>query len=153
MSTAYRFDLTQKDIPTQWYNILPDFPTPLAPPLHPGTKEPVTPDLMGAIFPMNLIMQEMSPENRIDIPEEVRDIYTLWRPTPLLRAIRLEKALDTPAHIYYKYEGVSPADRISSTPPFPRPTSTSKPAPSTSSPKPAPDSGVLPWPWPANSSG
>ena len=108
MSTAYRFDLTQKDIPTQWYNILPDFPTPLAPPLHPGTKEPVTPDLMGAIFPMNLIMQEMSPENRIDIPEEVRDIYTLWRPTPLLRAIRLEKALDTPAHIYYKYEGVSP---------------------------------------------
>ncbi len=109
MSTAYRFDLTQKDIPTQWYNILPDFPTPMAPPLHPGTKEPVTPDLMGAIFPMNLIMQEMSSQNRVDIPEEVRDIYTLWRPTPLLRAVRLEKALDTPAHIYYKYEGVSPA--------------------------------------------
>ena len=108
MITALRFDLIQKDIPTQWYNILPDFPTPLPPPLHPGTKQPVTPDLMEAIFPMNLIMQEMSPENRIPIPEEVRDIYAIWRPTPLLRAVRLEKALDTPAHIYYKYEGVSP---------------------------------------------
>src|ERR1039458_4865338 len=109
MSIPMRFDLTQKDIPTHWYNLLPDFPTPLPPPLHPGTKQPVTPDLMTAIFPENLVMQEMSPEKRIDIPEEVRDIYSLWRPTPLLRAIRFEKALDTPAHIYYKYEGASPA--------------------------------------------
>ncbi len=109
MSTAMRFDLTQKDIPTHWYNILPDFPTPLPPPLHPGTKQPVTPDLMAGIFPMNLVMQEFAPENRVEIPEEVRDIYSLWRPTPLLRAVRFEKALDTPAHIYYKYEGASPA--------------------------------------------
>ncbi len=108
MSTPTRFDLTAKDIPTQWYNILPDFSKPLPPPLHPGTKQPVTPDLMAKIFPMSLIQQEMSPDNRIDIPDEVRDIYQLWRPTPLLRAVRLEKALDTPAHIYYKYEGVSP---------------------------------------------
>jgi tryptophan synthase beta chain len=108
MSTLLRFDLTQKDIPTHWYNILPDFPVPLPPPLHPGTREPVTPDLMAAIFPMNLIEQEMCGENRVEIPGEVRDIYALWRPTPLLRAVRLEKALDTPAHIYYKYEGVSP---------------------------------------------
>jgi len=109
MNNNTRFDLTQKDIPTHWYNILPDFPVPLPPPLHPGTKQPVTPDLMTAIFPENLVMQEMSPENRIAIPEEVRDIYSLWRPTPLLRATRFEKLLDTPAHIYYKYEGVSPA--------------------------------------------
>jgi tryptophan synthase beta chain len=109
MSAPTRFTLSQKDIPTHWYNILPDFPKPLPPPLHPGTKQPITPDLMEAIFPMNLIMQEMSPENRIAIPEEVRDIYALWRPTPLLRAVRFEKALDTPAHIYYKYEGASPA--------------------------------------------
>lgn len=108
MSAPARFDLTAKDIPTQWYNILPDFSKPLPPPLHPGTKQPVTPDLMAKIFPMNLIQQEMSPESRIDIPDEVRDIYQLWRPTPLLRAVRLEKALDTPAHIYYKYEGASP---------------------------------------------
>ncbi len=109
MSNNTRFDLTQKDIPTHWYNILPDFPVPMPPPLHPGTKQPVTPDLMTAIFPENLVMQEMSPENRIEIPAEVRDIYSLWRPTPLLRATRFEKLLDTPAHIYYKYEGVSPA--------------------------------------------
>jgi tryptophan synthase beta chain len=108
MSTPLRFDLTQKDIPTHWYNILPDFPKPLPPPLHPGTKQPVTPDMLTAIFPENLVMQEMSPENRIAIPDEVHDIYALWRPTPLIRAVRFEKALDTPAHIYYKNEGVSP---------------------------------------------
>jgi len=106
---SYRFDLIAKDIPTQWVNLPPSYPEPMPPPLHPGTKQPVTPDLMTAIFPENLVMQEMSPEKRIDIPEEVRDIYSLWRPTPLLRAIRFEKALDTPAHIYYKYEGASPA--------------------------------------------
>ena len=103
-----RFTLTQKDIPTQWYNVLADVPKPLPPPLHPGTKQPITPDMMTAIFPENLVMQEMSAERWIEIPEPVRDIYALWRPTPLLRAIRFEQALKTPAHIYYKYEGVSP---------------------------------------------
>ena len=109
MSTKTSFALTQPDIPTHWYNVLADAPKPLPPPLHPGTKQPITPDLMTAIFPENLVMQEMSPERWIEIPEPVREIYALWRPTPLLRAVRLEKALQTPAHIYYKYEGSSPA--------------------------------------------
>jgi tryptophan synthase beta chain len=104
-----RFDLTQADIPKTWYNLLPDFPEPLPPPLHPGTKQPVPPEALLAIFPENLVRQEMSPERWIEVPEPVRDIYAMWRPTPLLRAVRLEKALQTPAHIYYKYEGVSPA--------------------------------------------
>lgn len=104
-----RFDLTQADIPKQWYNLLADFPEPLPPPLHPGTKEPLPPDALAAIFPENLIQQEMCPDRWVEIPEPVRDIYALWRPTPLLRAVRLEKALQTPAHIYYKYEGASPA--------------------------------------------
>jgi tryptophan synthase beta chain len=108
MSTTH-FTLKQSDIPTQWYNILADFPEPLPPPLHPGTKQPVTLQDMLAIFPENLVMQEMCPDRWVEIPEPVRDIYALWRPTPLLRAVRLEKALQTPAHIYYKYEGVSPA--------------------------------------------
>ena len=109
MSNDVQFLLTAKDLPTHWYNLLPDCPEPLPPPLHPGTREPVTPDLMTAIFPENLVMQEMSPERSIEIPDEVREVYALWRPTPLLRAVRLERALQTPAHIYYKYEGVSPA--------------------------------------------
>ena len=104
-----QFALSQKDIPTHWYNLLADYPQPLPPPLHPGTKQPVTLQDMLPIFPENLVMQEMSPERYIEIPEEVREIYALWRPTPLLRAVRLEKALQTPAHIYYKYEGASPA--------------------------------------------
>src|SRR5436190_8109463 len=103
-----RFDLTQADIPKTWYNLLADFPEPLPPPLHPGTREPVTPDLMMALFPESLVAQEMSAERMIEIPQEVRDVYALYRPTPLLRAVRLEKALQTPAHIYYKYEGASP---------------------------------------------
>jgi tryptophan synthase beta chain len=109
MTTTTHFALSQNDIPNHWYNILPDFPKPLPPPLHPGTKQPVLPEMMTAIFPENLVMQEMSPERWIEIPAPVREIYALWRPTPLLRAVRLEKALQTPAHIYYKYEGVSPA--------------------------------------------
>lgn len=109
MSAQTRFTLTQSDIPKQWYNLLADFPEPLPPPLHPGTREPVTPDLLAPIFPENLIEQEMSPDRYIEVPEPVREIYALWRPTPLLRAVRLEKALQTPAHIYYKYEGSSPA--------------------------------------------
>ena len=104
-----RFDLTQADIPKRWYNLNADFPEPLPPPLHPGTKQPMPPNALGAIFPENLIQQEISPERWIEIPEPVRDVYALWRPTPLLRAVRYEKALQTPAHIYYKYEGASPA--------------------------------------------
>jgi len=96
-------------MPKSWYNLLADFPEPLPPPLHPGTREPVSPDMMTALFPESLVAQEMSAERTIDIPREVRDVYALYRPTPLLRAVRLEKALKTPAHIYYKYEGVSPA--------------------------------------------
>ena len=103
------FTLTQSDIPTRWYNILADLPEPLPPPLHPGTKEPIAPADMTAIFPENLVTQEMSADRWIDIPAPVRQVYALWRPTPLLRAARLENELQTPAHIYYKYEGVSPA--------------------------------------------
>jgi len=109
MSQKLHFPLSVEDMPTQWYNLLADFPEPLPPPLHPGTKEPVTLEMMTALFPENLVRQEMSPEKWIDIPGEVREIYQLYRPTPLLRAVRLERALQTPAHIYYKYEGVSPA--------------------------------------------
>lgn len=96
-------------MPTRWYNLAADFPEPLPPPLHPGTKQPISPEDMLAIFPQNLVEQEMSSERFVEIPTEVRDVYALWRPTPLLRAVRLEKALGTPAHIYYKYEGGSPA--------------------------------------------
>jgi tryptophan synthase beta chain len=104
-----RFDLTQDDIPQSWYNLLADFPEPLPPPLHPGTKQPMPPEALEAIFPRNLIEQELSSQRWIEVPEPVRDIYALWRPTPLLRAVRFEQALKTPAHIYYKYEGASPA--------------------------------------------
>jgi len=103
-----KFTLDEKHIPTAWYNILADLPKPLPPPLHPGTKQPLGPDDLAPLFPMELIKQEMSPERYIEIPEEVRDVYRLWRPTTLFRARRLEKALDTPAKIYYKYEGTSP---------------------------------------------
>jgi tryptophan synthase beta chain len=104
-----KFLLKESDLPKQWYNINADLPVPPQPVLHPGTQEPVTPDFLAVLFPMELILQEVSAERYIDIPEEVREIYKLYRPTPLLRARRLEKALGTPAHIYYKYEGVSPA--------------------------------------------
>ena len=103
------FTLPQSEIPTHWYNLMPDFPQPMHPPLHPGTKQPISLQDMTAIFPENIVRQEMDPSPRIEIPEEVRQIYALWRPTPLLRAVRLEKAIKTPAHIYYKYEGASPA--------------------------------------------
>jgi tryptophan synthase beta chain len=109
MSTPLQFTLPASEIPSHWYNLMADFPEQMPPPLHPGTRQPVTPDVMGAIFPDNLIAQEMSSDRQIEIPQEVRDVYALYRPTPLLRAVRLEKALQTPAHIYYKYEGVSPA--------------------------------------------
>jgi tryptophan synthase beta chain len=101
--------LPEKEMPRQWYNIIPDMPNTPPPALHPGTQKPVVPDDLSPIFPMSLIEQEVSAERWIDIPEEVLDIYTLWRPSPLFRAHRLEAALQTPARIYYKYEGVSPA--------------------------------------------
>ena len=109
MSQTTRFTLSQADIPKQWYNLNADFPEPLPPPLHPGTKQPIPPEALLALFPENLVQQEATRERWVEIPEEVRDVYALWRPTPLLRAVRLEKALKTPAHIYYKYEGGSPA--------------------------------------------
>jgi len=109
MSEKTRFILNESDLPKQWYNVLADSPVPPAPVLNPQTLEPITPDFLSVLFPMELIMQEMSSDRYIDIPEEVREIYKLWRPTPLIRARRLEKALGTPAHIYYKYEGASPS--------------------------------------------
>ena len=104
-----KFMLDEKEIPTHYYNILADLPTPMDPPLHPGTKQPVGPQDLASIFPMELIKQEVTTERLIEIPDAVRNAYATYRPTPLIRALDLEKALDTPAQIYYKYEGVSPA--------------------------------------------
>jgi tryptophan synthase beta chain len=101
--------LDESDLPDRWYNILPDLPAPPAPYLHPGTMQPLGPADLAPIFPQAIIAQEVSQERWIEIPDQVREIYKIWRPTPLYRADRLEKALDTPARIYYKYEGVSPA--------------------------------------------
>jgi tryptophan synthase beta chain len=109
MSDTVKYVLDETDIPKTWYNIAADLPEPPAAVLHPGTGQPVGPDDLAPLFPMAIIMQEVSTEREIDIPEPVRDIYRQWRPSPLFRARRLEKELDTPAKIYYKYEGVSPA--------------------------------------------
>ncbi|MHB9033144.1 MAG: TrpB-like pyridoxal phosphate-dependent enzyme [Anaerolineae bacterium] len=108
MNGQTKFLLNDSDMPTQWYNIQADLPQPLPPTLNPITLQPVSPSDLAAIFPVSLIMQEVSQERYIDIPDEVQDILRLWRPTPLIRAVRLEKALGTPAKIFYKYEGVSP---------------------------------------------
>lgn len=107
MTDTIKYVLSEDQMPTAWYNIQADLPTPLPPPLHPGTKQPLTPADLAPLFPMELIKQEVSTERSIEIPEEVQQIYRQWRPTPLYRARRLEQALDTPAKIYYKYEGVS----------------------------------------------
>lgn len=101
--------LNESDMPTHWYNIMADMPNKPLPPLNPKTKEPVGPEDLAPLFPMELIKQEVSAEQYIEIPDEVRDIYRIWRPTPMYRAFGLEKLLDTPAKIYYKYEGVSPS--------------------------------------------
>src|SRR5437764_7689972 len=103
-----KFVLEEQDIPTHWINLMADLPGDAPPPLQPGTKQPAGPDDLSPIFPMALILQEVSTEQEIEIPEPVREAYKLWRPTPLYRAQRLERELDTPAHIYYKYEGGSP---------------------------------------------
>ncbi len=109
MDHQVKYLLQESELPRQWYNVIPDLPSPPPPPLHPGTREPVGPDALAPLFPMALIQQEVSPERYIAIPEPVLDVYRLWRPTPLFRARRLEQDLGTPARIYYKYEGVSPA--------------------------------------------
>ena len=109
MSDPIKYVLDESRIPKNWYNIMADFPTPPAPPLHPGTGQPVGPEALEPIFPKVLIQQEMSGERWIEIPKPVREVYKQWRPSPLYRARRLERALDTPARIYYKYEGVSPS--------------------------------------------
>ncbi len=109
MSDTVKYVLDESHIPKRWYNIAADLPSPPPPVLHPGTKQPVGPDDLAPLFPMSLILQEVSTDREIDIPEPVREIYRQWRPSPLFRARRLEKALQTPAKIYYKYEGVSPA--------------------------------------------
>jgi len=109
MSETIKYLLDESHLPKFWYNIAADLPSPPPPVLHPGTKQPVGPDDLAPLFPMALIMQEVSTEREIEIPEPVRKIYRQWRPSPLFRARRLEQALQTPARIYYKYEGVSPA--------------------------------------------
>jgi tryptophan synthase beta chain len=109
MTEPTKFLLREEHIPTHWVNLLPDLPGDPLPPLHPGTGQPAGPDDLTPIFPMGLILQEVAAEPEVEIPEEVRQAYGLWRPTPLFRARRLETALGTDAHIYYKYEGVSPA--------------------------------------------
>jgi tryptophan synthase beta chain len=104
-----KYLLPESEIPTHWVNLVPEIPGEPQPPLHPATKQPLGPEDLAPIFPMGLIEQEVSAEPVIEIPDQVREVYKLWRPSPLHRARRLERELDTPAHIYYKYEGVSPA--------------------------------------------
>jgi tryptophan synthase beta chain len=109
VTNQHKITLDESELPTRWYNLIPDLPSPPPPPLHPGTLQPVGPEDLAPLFPMDLILQEVTQDRYVDIPEEVLDIYRLWRPSPLFRAHRLEQALGTPAHIYYKYEGGSPA--------------------------------------------
>lgn len=109
MDDTVKYTLSEREIPEKWYNIVAHMPNKPLPPLHPATHEPIGPEALAPLFPMELIKQEVSQEPWVEIPEEVRDIYKLWRPTPLYRARRFEKMLDTPARIYYKHEGVSPA--------------------------------------------
>jgi len=104
--TPTKILLPEDELPTRWYNVLHDLPTPPPPVLHPGTGQPVGPDDLTPLFPMDLILQEVSQDQYVDIPGEVLDVYRLWRPRPLYRANRRKKAVDTPARIYYKYEGV-----------------------------------------------
>ena len=109
MTEQYKYLLSESEMPTQWYNIIPDLPNPLPPPLNPQTMEPIGPEDLAPLFPMGLIMQEVSQDSFIDIPDPILDLYKLYRPSPLFRAVRLEKALGTKSRIYYKYEGGSPS--------------------------------------------
>src|SRR5215813_11932495 len=108
MDHQVKYLLDESEMPRQWYNVIPDLPAPPPPPLHPGTHQPVGPDDLAPLFPMALIGQEVAQDREVEIPDPVREVYKQWRPSPLFRARRLEKALDTPARIYYKFEGVSP---------------------------------------------
>jgi tryptophan synthase beta chain len=109
VANQHKILLDESELPTRWYNVIPDLPSPPPPPLHPGTMQPLGPDDLAPLFPMDLILQEVTQDSYVDIPDEVLDVYRLWRPSPLYRAHRLEQTLGTPARIYYKYEGVSPA--------------------------------------------
>jgi tryptophan synthase beta chain len=109
VAEQHKFLLEESELPSRWYNIVPDLPSAPPPPLHPATMQPVGPDDLAPLFPMELIAQEVTGDSYVDIPDDVLDVYRLWRPSPLYRAHRLEQALGTPARIYYKYEGVSPA--------------------------------------------
>ena len=113
--TPVKFTLGEQDIPNHWINLMADLPGDPLPPLHPGTKEPAGPDDLTPLFPLGLIQQEVSAEPEIEIPEQVREVYKLWRPTPLYRARRLERELDTPAHIYYVCVPVTPCDGVTAT--------------------------------------
>ena len=145
-SDQTRFLLPENEIPKQWYNIVPDLPTPPTPVLHPGTGQPVGPADLLPLFPMEIIKQEVSTDRWIDIPDPVRDAYRLFRPSPLIRARRLEKLLDTPAHIYYKYEGGSPSGSHKINTALPHASITRKRAQSASRPRPVLDSGERPCP-------
>src|ERR1700740_750564 len=109
MNRQVKYLLPESQMPQHWYNVVADLPSPPPPPLHPGTGQPVGPDDLAPLFPMELIRQEVTGDPYVDIPGEVIDVYKLWRPTPLFRARRLERLLNTPARVYYKYGGVSPA--------------------------------------------
>jgi len=147
LMTDRKILLSEKEMPTRWYNIAPDLKTPLAPPLHPATHKPLGPADLAPLFPMEIIKQEVSIDPWIDIPQEVLDILKLWRPTPLVRALSLEKALGTKARIYYKNESVSPAG--SHKPPWPRFTIIKKKGSKGSRPRPGRGSGDQLFPLPA----
>jgi tryptophan synthase beta chain len=125
VSDQVKFVLDEKDIPKTWYNLTADLPKPLPPVLHPGTKKPIGPADLEPLFPMELILQEVTGERYLDIPRAIRDVYRMWRPSPLIRARRLEQKLGTPARIYFK-EGVSPSARINRTRRSRRPGTTSR---------------------------
>ena len=151
MSDQLKYVLDETQIPKTWYNLAADLPQPLPPVLHPGTKQPVGPADLEPLFPMALILQEVSAERTIDIPEPIRDVYRMWRPSPLIRARRLERALDTPAKIYFKYEGPA-AGSHKPKPRYRKPGTTRSRASRGSRPRPAPASGARPWRLPAGCS-
>ena len=153
MSKQINFTLREQDIPTQWYNLLADFPEPMPPPLHPGTRQPVPPEALLAIFPENLVNRKCVPSAGCRFPKPVRDIYALWRPTPLLRAVRLEKALKRRRTFITSMKASARRAATRPTPPSPRLILTRLPAPNASRPKPARASGVRRWRWRASSSG
>ena len=152
MSGQLKYVLDETQIPKSWYNLAADLPVPLPPALHPGTMQPAGPGDFEPLFPMALILQEVSTERHIEIPEPIREVYRMWRPSPLIRARRLEDALGTPAKIYYKYEGVSPAGSHKPNTAVPQAWYNKERASSGSRPRRAPASGALRWRSPARCS-